>query len=406
MFMNTKSKLIEKFETTMTLPRDKVKLEEIVTQLYKDLYPSQVPSTKIIAFYVDYAMRNSITESDLRRIMLQKVIYGTEDEVTELYNLILFRNPDEAELVNFAKLLKEDKTFTIEKLKTILYSSAEYKRLEKTQSNKVYGDVMNNVTDRQLTHMVEEIYKQVTQKELVDADSIRFLKKKFVEQNLDEEKFKQFIKNYMNNEAPATATAAAKEAPAAKEAQVAKEAPATTAAKEAPATAAAAKEATAAKEAPAATQEDLNKLRDEIKKLREDRPNKPVIEILLKTANENNASYIDSQNVLKEIKKEAKCVFDKEAIKQVQTLAEIQQARNKQNMQSTCTRNMKALGYDEDMVLDPSLKWSVPQKHPPVCTGGQNDYKPDISQTSLIGTLLVDATNTKVGSILPMNPPR
>ena len=138
-------------------------------------------------------------------------------------------------------------------------------------------------------------------------------------------------------------------------------------------------------------------------------PNKPVIEILLKTARENEkTSYIDSQNVLNEIKKEAKCVFDQEEIKKVkqQTLAEIQQERNKQNMQSTCTRNMKALGYDEDMVLDPSLKWSVPQKLPPVCTGGKNEYKPEVTQSSLIGTLLTDATDTKVGSILPINPPR
>ncbi len=409
------NKIVEKFEnkTEPTLPQNKAKLEEITKKLYIEIFPSKPPPNKeLIDFYVNYAMERKITESELKSLLMRQVytssmvkeekqIYGTEDEVTELYNQILFRNPDEAELYNFAKLLKEDKNFNIEKLKIILYSSAEFKRLEKTQSNKVYGDVMNNITERQLEHMIINIYKEETNtSEELDRDTMRFLKKKFVSFDIDEVKFRKFIKNYMNNEPyePPLAVQVKAETKVKPEAETK------------------VKPKTEVKtESKSVTQEDLKKFKmeisNEIKKLAaaNEPPNKPVIEILLKTAKENEkTSYIDSQNVFKEIKKEAKCVFDQEAIKQVktQTLAEIQQERNKQAMQSTCVRNMKTLGFDEDMVLDPSLKWSVPQKHPPVCTGSKNDYKPDVTQTSLIGTLLPDAQNTKVGSILPMNPPR
>ena len=74
MLVNTKSKIIEKFETVTTLPQHKAKLEEIVLKLYKELYPTkQLPSNKLIAFYVDYAMKNKITESELKKMLLQQL---------------------------------------------------------------------------------------------------------------------------------------------------------------------------------------------------------------------------------------------------------------------------------------------------------------------------------------------
>lgn len=58
--------------------------------------------------------------------------------------------------------------------------------------------------------------------------------------------------------------------------------------------------------------------------------------------------------------------------------------------------------YAADLVLAPELKWSVPQKHSPVCIPVEKcPICPTTSQSSLIGTLLSDATSTKVGSILP-----
>lgn len=58
---------------------------------------------------------------------------------------------------------------------------------------------------------------------------------------------------------------------------------------------------------------------------------------------------------------------------------------------------------DDDMVLDQSLRWSVPQHHPPVCISERDTAPPSsmIAQTALIGTLLDDATYTSIGSIMP-----
>jgi hypothetical protein len=53
------------------------------------------------------------------------------------------------------------------------------------------------------------------------------------------------------------------------------------------------------------------------------------------------------------------------------------------------------------MVLLPGQEWSVPQKHPPVCYGNKGNYNPTIEQTALIGTLLGDAKDTEIGSIMP-----
>jgi hypothetical protein len=41
-----------------------------------------------------------------------------------------------------------------------------------------------------------------------------------------------------------------------------------------------------------------------------------------------------------------------------------------------------------------------------VCVGGKNDYQPQNDQTALIGTLLENAKNTKVGSVVEFYPPK
>ena len=69
-------------------------------------------------------------------------------------------------------------------------------------------------------------------------------------------------------------------------------------------------------------------------------------------------------------------------------------------MKSACSRNSYFLNADDNMVLYPEFKWSVPERRPPVCTGGTSQVSPMIDQSSLIGTLLEDADNTKVGSIM------
>ena len=57
---------------------------------------------------------------------------------------------------------------------------------------------------------------------------------------------------------------------------------------------------------------------------------------------------------------------------------------------------------EDDLVLSRKFNWSMPRKRPPVCVPNfPCPVLPQLSQTSLIGTLLTEARDTKVGSILP-----
>jgi hypothetical protein len=339
--------------------------------------------------------------------VLLKDAYGTEDEVTEIFNVILLRLPSDEELLNFSRLLKEDKTFTLEKLKQLLYGSEEYERLEKTQSNQVYSNLLGGVTDRQLILLVTSNYKTITGKDLIDADEIHFLKKKLLEFNLDEPVFQKFLKNYITNQPFNQQLAASQKANSFIKETVNQEQKANTTQQEQDKLK---KELFDAVMKDIKTQSLVNQEQPSFKEhCQVEQPNKQVIEVLLKTSGDSSRTdnYLDSSDVLDTIKKQAKCVFNKDVYKEdSQSMAALIAKRNKETLGDTCVRNKTYLGLDEDMVLDPSLRWSVPQRYPPVCVGGKNDYQPQNDQTALIGTLLENAKNTKVGSVVEFYPPK
>ena len=75
--------------------------------------------------------------------------------------------------------------------------------------------------------------------------------------------------------------------------------------------------------------------------------------------------------------------------------------RQLDELKYACARSKKKYAnVDSDMVLLPDQKWSVPQEHPEVCRGGSSEFNPSVEQTALIGTLLEDAADTEVGSIM------
>lgn len=416
-------------------PTDKASREKLLKTQLQDAMKKE-PSPEIVSFYMDYIAKNpSITQDAMEMIIggsieavsksqtngekLSEVeksgdVYGTEDDVTKIFNEVLFRNPDPRELEYFARKLKSDKSFTQETLQQLLYTSEEYKRLERTQSNKVYSNLMGGVSDRQLTLMINTSYKNVTGQEYVDPELMVFLKKKYVEFHLSQSKFEDFLKKYIKND-PFGATSSQSSQPAQRSQNT---------------------QSQSTQQIPSnvVTKDDMEKFKQEMLKevlagiqnlpkdtkqtvigadgkekspIDAEAPNRQVIEILLRTAQESSkTNYLDSQNILDKIKEEASCVFDKNNPKSASSLADIIDQRNTEELKNTCVRNKKYLGIDEDMVLDSSLKWSVPQPHPPICVGPQGNYQPSLSQTALIGTLLEEAKDTQVGSILPKIPPR
>ena len=384
---------------------DSAKVDSIVKDTYIKEFKRE-PTEKELIFFQAYAIEKDPNDEQLVQAIKSSAdivnkayspdsspifqeAYGTEDEVTEIFNSILNRLPDDNELSTFSKLLKEDRDFTLEKLKQLLYGSEEFNRLQKTQSNQVYGNLIGGVTDRQITLIVMTNYKKIVGKDTanIDSDELKFLKKKLVEFNLDEAVFNKFLESYVKNQ------------PFNQQIQASEKV----------------KKLIQQEQMHAQSNDDQAKY-DRIKKelytelvadlaknslVQQEQasftdpkgvehavlPNKQVIEVLLKTDNmtkERDVGYLDNP----------------------QSMANLVNERNKSLIKDTCVRNRKYLGLDEDMVLDPSLKWKLPQRHPPVCVGGKNDFKPLMDQTALIGTLLPDAKNTKVGSVVDFYPPR
>ena len=86
-------------------------------------------------------------------------------------------------------------------------------------------------------------------------------------------------------------------------------------------------------------------------------------------------------------------------------LSSLIEKRNKDRYEGDCSRQSRYLNANNDMVLNPEYKWMVPMPKPPVCVPFEkNEYNPLIEQSSLIGTLLPDARNTSVGSMLSYTP--
>ena len=88
-------------------------------------------------------------------------------------------------------------------------------------------------------------------------------------------------------------------------------------------------------------------------------------------------------------------------------LAIKKEARNMEELEMGCKRSTKkerlAHEYD-DMVLRHDQLWKMPERRPPVCKMNSKkkcSVNPIEVQSSLLGTLLDDSKDTKVGSILP-----
>lgn len=93
---------------------------------------------------------------------------------------------------------------------------------------------------------------------------------------------------------------------------------------------------------------------------------------------------------------------------EVPKVSDVRNERNRDELGYACDRSQRdysEVGWrPEDMVLDDSMRWAVPQPRPPVCVTTARtacEEKPMMTQSSLIGTLLGDAEDTQVGSILP-----
>jgi hypothetical protein len=435
--------------------------EQMIKKIYADLY-ERLPTPKELAFYLEYVKQTpditygkladvieasssslgAVTNTKGVEVPSDMIVTSTkqpEQLVIEAYGDILMRMPSPAELQKYTKMIRDDKTFTRERLVVILMATDEYMRTEKTQTNTVYSNLGGAVTDRQITMTIEEINKQVTGTSYVDPDTMRFYKRKFLELELDQVKFKVFLERYVmwtedeekimediktkGGSAARVSVASVQTSGVSLTSGVTSAATAT----KPPVAVAATETSKDTRNVDAASstggEEDApgtyynNSTIYNIYTVGDTdymgAPNKAIINKLGQCAAKSGST----SDVIKNITCQNGPVTSKGG-PQSSDYADYISQRNRQELQTTCARTSKfsAMSEDdafadmfytkaftkEDMVLDPTLRWSVPQRHPPVCTPNERcDIKPQMEQTALIGTLLDDANNTAWGSILP-----
>jgi hypothetical protein len=96
----------------------------------------------------------------------------------------------------------------------------------------------------------------------------------------------------------------------------------------------------------------------------------------------------------------AKHCLDK---RDTQGYAQASQQRRRDDLSAAAGRCTDQQGSNAGMVLLPGMEWSVPQPRPPVCLPCPTTcpVQPSLDQTRLLGTLLSDANDTQVGSMMP-----
>jgi hypothetical protein len=364
-------------------PKD---ISQRIKETYLYLF-NMPPSKEETDFYVKFFKgKTNVTDEMLTNTIatsaptLQKTIHvgnvvsdkdilaGTADEITYIFNEILDRNPSPDELKFYTKMLKKDPK-QIEKMKVLLMQSKEYEILQNMQSNKTNALTLRGVTDRQVEFIVKTIYGNVKKSdEDIDEETLQFLKKKFVELDMDQAVFARFVKSIVSFTA---------EKP--KDTQSVKSVVVSASGTQA-----------SVKDQPSGTERKSSTSSSQ-------RANEKVTQCLEKEA----FSTIPGSNdkpitcaMLKAIEDKAKEQFPRN---RETSLSSTIHQRNRDELKQICDRNKRfSKFHDEDMVYLPEQEWSIPTKHPPVCIGGDASFNPLMTQSSLIGTLLNDAKSTSV----------
>ena len=187
---------------------------QIIIDVYKELYGAD-PNDNEIAFYVKFFEGKEPCHDYIKEIIatsaptLQKTLkagvlpivpdtpIGNEREVIAIFKDILDRFPDDQELQYYTTFAQQGPA-NIQKMKVMLIESAEYRRLQSMQNNVAYGQLIGGVTDRQLTLMVTNVYNSLTGLgDKIDNDTMQFLKRKYLEFQLNTDIFTKFLKDFV-----------------------------------------------------------------------------------------------------------------------------------------------------------------------------------------------------------------
>jgi hypothetical protein len=378
----------------------------------KALYSYQIKDTneleRIVSNSPENATTSDATRSEAKQRILRKEDYALYKQIIDEYKNTLDRLPSTAELNFYFDKMKKDSSFNLAKLNKALTSSREHLMLEMNQRNIVHGELEGNVTERQLELVINGVYEEIYGHE-PDEVTYKFLRTKFLDMHLNEEAFLNFIKQLKRledrnnktiskefNEMSQSTYSYSPLLQSSKISVVDK----------------------VLKTAPDTTYHYFDK--PELTDLTDDLyTQKPLLNVgttdiidEIKTAfdskerasftvyKKNTEEYITDSDIVNAHRKNETVQCPIKNTKEETKLTNEYDKRNEDLIRFRESQS-RYVNADKDLVLNPEFKWSVPQTRPPVCYGRQDEYNPQMTQTALIGTLLEDAKDTQVGSIMP-----
>ena len=295
--------------------------------------------------------------------------YKIYTEIITMYQSVLERNPTNVELDRyFARV--ENNTLSLQQLRLILEGSDEYRILTKNQNNSVHSEVSRGLTERQIAFMINTEFVKVYNRSPTAGEET-FLRDKIVAYSMDNTMLYEYIARLKSMESGSSTNTSFQimSGPFAKgvdEDSYSYGLTTDTASGSVRAT----NDDGGMLDAPEYRgpgsqfrEKELFKIAEHVSKLMVD-PSKPT----------GYNQYIQQRNVQTR-----------------DTLADQYKTGSKQ---------------EGDLLLlqrEYTGNWTVPETHPPLCTpcGKKCKVNPMTDQTALIGTLLDDARDTQVGSIMP-----
>lgn len=338
--------------------------------------------------------------------------------IIKAYDSHLERMPTMRELNYYTYRMLTDPKFDQPKLVSVLQSSKEYQILQKNQNNLVQGELSGNITDAQVSMEVRRIYDTVFH-DSPDVEMERFLKYKYRSYELNEKRFTEFllllkamdeskvdIRSLADGKVDITVLPIGAHNPTAVTNIVSQEAQAV------PKFGVTQEQSRCQVANPIyhqkifniinPTEQDLQNL---MKEVNADGNIVQQQRATCSTKDYNDPLYESLKEAQKDARKQS-CRWDKNGFeKQVESeynsrnkLAMYQEARNLEELQSNCKRNTYFLNADDDMVLYPNPDQKK-NAHP--CKTAANNISAANEQPSIMGALLTEVENTRVGSLMP-----
>lgn len=311
-------------------------------------------------------------------LVAQETFYvkATEDEITDIYNEVLQRNPSGTEMMRDVARLNKG-TLTLDGLRQRLIESEEFERTMKTQTNNLAPELDRMLVEREILDRLAQIYKEERKKDMPNG-MVYPLRDIYIELDYNEYAFRAFLRDPGYQEFEDAVLKMVRP-----------------------------------------TKEDVlalfNKSFDKKKLMEEGARLKREADAAAAAANGNPggsapaAAPAPAAPAAQDAGAGTRCLSDTDSDSKAM-LASIQKACANlfdKDLEAQCLdKNAKniILTHHGDMVLRPEYEWSVPQQRAPVCTtfGQKPLVQPVMApSTLLLGTPLDDAADTQVGSIMP-----